>query len=114
MHLHAPPWTGPWAATDQKVAGRVLPSAQTEVLPGGATTTASCRGRSQHLTGPDAIVDDARSDPALAPEVPDLDRRGDDDETPHEAVALRPGELGDVLEVLPVEPNDERRQQQDR
>src|SRR5262245_51045758 len=54
------------------------------------------------------------SDPVLPAEVPELQRGRDEDEPPHEPVSVAPAEVGDVAEVLAVEPDDERREQQDR
>src|SRR4051794_9664352 len=54
------------------------------------------------------------SEPALAAEVPDLQRRRDGDHAPRPRVAEAPVQLRDVAEVLAVEADDERGEEEDR
>src|SRR2546430_1241561 len=51
-------------------------------------------------------------DPSLPTEVDELEDRRHCDQAPRVQVAEVPSQLGDVLEVLTVEADDERRQQQ--
>src|SRR5205823_1657973 len=56
----------------------------------------------------------APSDPALPAEEGELRDRGHDDPAPRPPVAERPSELGNVVEVLAVEADDERGEKQHR
>src|SRR6516164_10768098 len=80
----------------------------------GEVRTGKAREREGRLAEGNRRCPSAPLDPFLSTEVHDLSDRRDDDQAPRPGVAEAPVEFRDVPEVLAVEADDERGEEQDR